>query len=242
MTVPTPSDSALPGIRSPRAHRRRLPWILGSVASLLVLAGLGFWGWWRHTYPYGYSHSCAKILGISLRLFADDYQGWLPYGQATPEASLSLLAKDDKGVQWVLRGKHLPQATVDEALRRDGVLGPDSCGWHYVEGLREGDDPRLAVLWDKVTGLGHNGDRVRGTLHEVVFLDGSERFIMREGWPAFMAEQKQLLAEVMAQRTKADPPIRWSDEAALGPNVSRPRRTAMVPVSGTQTNTPKVTP
>jgi len=208
------------------ARKHRSPWLkkLLLAAAAVVMAGTSLWGYWRYTYPYGYSHSCSKSLGTSLRMYADDNFGWLPHGQATAEASLSTLMKSDDTVRNLLRGKHIQQKVVDQALRRDGVLGPESCGWHYVEGLREDDDPQTAVIWDKVTGLWHNGNRRSGSsiMHEIIRLDGAMEFISRERWPEFVAEQKKLLADTMAKRSKSDPPIRWSDEATLGPNVNPP--------------------
>ena len=120
-------------------------------------------------------------------------------------------------VEWI-RGKNIPRAIADTALIKDGVLGPESCGWHYIEGLREDDDPQIAALWDKVRGLGHNGQRRPGMAHEVSLLDGSHTGISEAEWPKFIADQKARLAEVIASRPTNSPPIRWSDEEALGPN------------------------
>jgi hypothetical protein len=140
----------------------------------------------------------------------------------TPEASLSLLCTNTETSKFVLRGKHLPQRLVDETLGRDGVLGPDSCDWHYVEGLREDDNPRLALAWDKVSGVSHNGRRSLELEHEVLLVDGSVRYIMKQKWPAFVEEQKGLLTDTAKKRTNNSPPICWSDEATLGPN--RPKQ------------------
>ena len=119
----------------------------------------------------------------------------------------------------VLRGKTVPAKIVEKALARDGVLGPASCGWHYVEGLSESDEPMLAVVWDKVSGLGHNGDSQPSVAHEIVHLDGSTRLILKRDWPDFVVEQKRRIAEAYRKRKPGDPPIRWSDEATLGPNL-----------------------
>ena len=142
----------------------------------------------------------------------------MPCGKQTPEASLGLLA-DEPGMDYVLTGKCLSLEVVKAALAKNGELGPASCGWHYVEGLREDDDPEIAIVWDKATGLGHNGDRVAGLEHEVVFLDGSHRYVYKAEWPEHIEGQKRLLRETAAKRSKDDPPIRWSDVASLGLNL-----------------------
>ena len=90
----------------------------------LVLAGLVFvvlpllcYGWWRHRYPYGWSHCCDKNLMLSLRQYAEDHGGAFPAGGDTPEASLSLLYPDYVNAN-LLRGNpvivriHLPGGTT----------------------------------------------------------------------------------------------------------------------------------
>ena len=77
-------------------------------------------------------------------------------------------------------------------------LGPNSCGWRYVEGLRVDDDPGLAIFWDKV-GLGHNGQRLSEPGHTVFFIGGDQRFIAGTDWQPFLSEQARLLE----QRTNA---------------------------------------
>jgi hypothetical protein len=201
----------------------------------LVVAG---WVWYQHKFPYGSSHCCSKMLGTALRLFAEDHSGWLPHGQATPEASLSLLCAEEPYMAEILRGKTVLRKVVDEALAKDGVLGPRSCGWHYIEGLNERDDSsEIAVIWDKVEGLGHDGDYHPTLAHEILLLDGSINQIDKREWPAFVEHQKQLLAATMAKRSQRDPPIRWSDEATLGPNVNPPRLAVPAGPEATQTNT-----
>jgi hypothetical protein len=116
----------------------------------------------------------------------------------------------------------LARELVEQALAAGG-LDPASCGWHYVEGLRDDDDPELAVAWDKVEGLDHNGQRRPGLAHEVVFVDGSVRLVTVRDWPNFAAEQRERLARTKATRSAGAPRIRWSDEATLGPNPEKGR-------------------
>jgi len=150
-------------------------------------------------------------------MYAKEHDEWLPHGETTPEASLGLLAKFDPPIVFLLGGKHIPKEVAAQAFT-NGTFGPDTCGWHYVEGLRIDDDPDIAIAWDKVTRLGHNGERRQGLMHEVVFVGGFTRYIAEDMWPEFVKEQKGKLERVIASRGTNDPPIRWSDEATLGPN------------------------
>jgi len=149
------------------------------VIGVLAMAYLGYIKW---HYPYGPSHCCIGGLCTALRCYELDHNGKFPAGGGTPEASLSLLFSNYVDA-YTLRGKTVPSNVTQAALRETGRLGPDSCGWHYVEGLTDSDDAQIAILWDKV-GLGHNGERIKGGGHEVCYLDGSHRFIRASKWPA----------------------------------------------------------
>jgi hypothetical protein len=198
-------------------RRWRKDLAVAGVSFLIAVAGIS--GWWHYTFPFGYSHTCSKGLGSALRIYAEAHSGWLPHGGATPEASLGLLAEDDPiDANWVLGGKNVRPEIVRAIVAKKEKFGPETCGWHYVEGLREDDEPRIMVAWDKVVGLGHNGERRRRFMHEVVFLDGSIQFVTKSAWPQFLVEQRERLAKMMASRQADAPPIRWSDEASLGPN------------------------
>jgi hypothetical protein len=132
---------------------------------------------WQYQYPYGFSHCCDLQLGQALREYARNHDGAFPAGKATPEASLSLLyrEKTDSGERLVdanlLRGKTVPEPVVKGILERGELLTPETCGWHYVEGLRLDDDHRLALFWDKA-GLNHNGGRLTQGGHVVMFVNG----------------------------------------------------------------------
>jgi hypothetical protein len=174
--------------------RRAAGWLLKLAVVLGAMVALGY-GYWRHQYPYGYSHCCDLILHHALEEYAAAHGGAFPTGAVTPEASLGLLYKN---VEWadadLLRGKTVPASAVREKLDGGEPLAPESCGWHYVEGLRVDDDPRLALFWDKA-GLGHNGQRLAGGGHAVMFLNGLRTHIPEAEWQTFLDEQGRLLAE-----------------------------------------------
>jgi hypothetical protein len=170
----------------------------GAVAAsvVAVIMGLGF-AYYHHRYPYGWSHSCAKILAFALLRYADEHHGWFPRGETTPEASLSLLYLQEPALAYTLRGKTTPESVVLARLEGGELLTSETCGWHYVEGLRKDDDPRLALFWDKV-GLGHFGERLSRGGHHVCFVTGpmSIEYISGERWDHFLAEQEQLRAQL----------------------------------------------
>jgi hypothetical protein len=148
-----------------------------------------------YEFPYGTSHCCDLGLYFSLREYAEVHGGNFPAGEATPEASLSLLYGAVSNVSAnLLRGKSVPEPVVQEILNQGERLTPETCGWHYVENLRLDDDSRLALFWDKA-GLGHNGQRLSGGGHIVMFVDGQRRHILASEWQDFVTEQQVLLAK-----------------------------------------------
>ena len=94
----------------------------------------------------------------------------------------------------------VPESVVRARLEGGDLLTPETCGWHYVEGRRKDDNPRLALFWDKV-GLGHFGERLSGG-HFVCFVSGpgSIEYISGERWDQFLAEQEQLRAQLKRPR------------------------------------------
>jgi hypothetical protein len=162
------------------------------VVAMVLLFGIAYH---RYKFPYGWSHCCDKVLAMALLQYADEHDGWFPRGEATPEASFSLLYRQEPLLAYNLRGKTVPLATVQTRLEAGKLLTPETCGWHYVEGLRKDDDSRLALFWDKV-GLGHNGERLSNGGHDVCFVSGYIEYVPGARWEEFLAEQEQLRARL----------------------------------------------
>jgi len=183
--------------------RPGLKYFIQTVAIILACIGLlvAFALWQFHRqHPYGWSHCCDLCLYWALDEYATKHGGAFPAGEATPEASLSVLYREKREDGWrmadanLLRGKTVPEATVKQVLERGELLTPETCGWHYVEGLRMDDDPRLALFWDKI-GLDHNGGTIPEGGHIVMFVDGIPKHIPETEWATFLDGQRKLLTE-----------------------------------------------
>lgn len=184
---------------------RLLKWLIGTLASvsalMVTLWGLAA-GYFAYEYPYGASHCCDLALADALILYAERHDDWFPRGESTPEASLSLLHRETLASADLLRGKSVPLPIVEARLVCGELLTPDSCEWHYVEGLRRDDDPRLGLFWDKA-GLSHNGGRLPGGGHTVIFVNRDRKQIRAENWQNFLAEQQRLLAERASAKSES---------------------------------------
>jgi len=174
--------------------------LFGAVTVVATL--LGAWtGCVRWQFPYGHSHCCDMGLMSALHSYAGAHGGNFPSGEATPEASLSLLYPQYADAN-LLRGKTVPESEVAAILMRGKLLGPESCGWHYIAGLAMTDDPRLALFWDKV-GLGHNGQRLSPHGRHVFFVNFERRFVLDSEWDEFTKEQEELLAARLLKSSPA---------------------------------------
>ena len=128
---------------------------------LMVAASIAILG--KCKYPYGASHCCIIGMMGALEEYAQNNRGHYPTGQASPEASLSLLYRSNYIDANTLRGMTVPEITVSRILKSGGVLGPDTCGWQYIDGLTYADDNRewqsctANRPWD-TTGNGARGD------------------------------------------------------------------------------------
>lgn len=171
-------------------YQRRIKKSVVVLAVLLLLAGLGF-GYLRYQFPHGRSHNCSKSIAFILMEYAEDHGGRFPSagGQG---ASLALLVDQNYiSAVGMLAGKSISSSVTEEYYAKHGTLSDEVCGWHYIEGLKNTDPSGLAILWSKVP-LGHNGQRLRIPAYEVIYIDGSVRYIVESDWPKFLAKQKQL--------------------------------------------------
>jgi hypothetical protein len=193
---------SVPAVTPRKSKAKRIFLILVSVIALGIAAEQI---WWHYTFPYGWSHCCDIQLGSALEQYAEEHGGHFPSGGDCPEASLSLLYSNYADAN-LLRGKIVPVDIVERALATKGKLGPDSCGWHYVEGLTLSDDPRIAIVWDKV-GLGHNGQRLKNGGHSIILANGFRDFVSGARWPQFLEEQKQLLSHRGLEAAQAAPAL-----------------------------------
>jgi len=184
--------------------RFRRPAII--IVLVVAACAAGLYAYQRHHYPYGRSHCCDTQLSMALRDYAEAHNGRFPTGEATPEASLSLLYrwKPNAGIANLLRGKTVPEKTVQETFDRGELLRPTTCGWHYVEGLTLSDDPQLALFWDKA-GLGHNGGLLSDGGHIVSYITSPHEYIPEQEWPKFLKQQERLLAARKNAATKERP-------------------------------------
>jgi hypothetical protein len=193
--------------------------ILVIVTAVAILLGSAM-VYYRATFPYGESHCCIIAMSFALEKYAEEDGGRYPAGEASSEASLSLLYKSNYIDPYTLRGMTVPEKTTRRILEGGGLLGPESCGWQYVPGLTFADDPGLALLWCK-SALGHNGQRTKDGGRQVVFIGSGIDWIPGDKWPAFLQEQKELLKHRSAKAVGGVPLLTGVIELPDGTRIDR---------------------
>jgi hypothetical protein len=192
------------GLNSHEQMKKRLV-IVVSILGFIGVSAIAVWVSYKNHYPHGASHCCIIGMENALEMFARENAGHYPSGEASPEASLSLLARSNYVDSYTLRGMIVPEQTVRSIFAHGGLLGPDSCGWHYTDGLTLADDARIAILYCKEP-LGHNGQKTKDGSRQVVFVGGNIGWISGDKWTAFLQEQKELLSK-RNERSKAGRPL-----------------------------------
>ena len=147
--------------------------------------------WYRKTSPNLNRHICLKQIGLSLRMYSNVYNGPFPAGKESPEASLSLLYTEGflTNVEFLSGNSMMPEE-AETVLKAGGLMNSEVCSWHYVEGLTENDDSDLAIMWDKVLGLG--GRYSKSGCTEVLFINGRTEYIKVSEWQDFLKKQEEL--------------------------------------------------
>lgn len=169
-----------------------------AVIAILVGTLYSLLSWYyRSLYPMGMYHRCDKQLYFALMEYAQEHGGEFPSGQATPEASLSLIGAK---CAYLLRRRDVPEEDVQQILENGDLLSPETCGWNYVEGLRLDSNPELALFWDK-EGLSEVGSQLPDGGHMVTFINSPYVYISASRWDGFLNEQRRLLTK---EREKTD--------------------------------------
>jgi hypothetical protein len=159
---------------------------------------------------------CILAAGLGLQNYADEHGGQIPahpngYGDAL------LLLGDD--LYYCFTGPGYSTKAFEEAQRTGRDLPESECGRVYVQGLTNKTKglSNIVLLFDKLPTPGgdhcHFANRCFAPLgREVLFGNGTRRFIEEAHWPAFAREQIELLVGAgiprkEARRLYAEPPL-----------------------------------
>lgn len=193
-----------------RSLRKRIARVaLGSVAALALICLIYVW-----THPLVFNESffshahCMKSAGLGLETYAMDHNGSFPF-HTNGYADALLLARDYCS-DAELTGPGYNKA-VFERVRKTGENAPEEeFGRVYVQGLSTTNDPRIAILFDKVPSPGGDHSHLLRRLwaplgREVYTVGDGMHFILESEWPKYAREQVELLvAAGLPRRVASD--------------------------------------
>jgi hypothetical protein len=164
--------------------------------TLFILCGAAilFGAFWTLTYPYGRRCCSFRSVHLALLTYSEDHQGWFPEASSGPLAALQSLYPVYCPDGSELAGISGDVESVVKTLRAGKPLDEDLTSWRYVPGLRNDDDPNLALLWANRPGLNANGSRNILRRRPVLLISGDITNVLENDWAAFKKEQQALLA------------------------------------------------
>jgi hypothetical protein len=174
-------------------------------ATIALMALLGAAVWYVRANPRIFNESffehahCIAQAGSPLQFYALDHGGDFPVHTNGYGDALLLLAEDDTFYFDCLTGPGFSGDVLRNAKTTGTNLDEAECGRVYVQGLRDGSNQEIAILFDK---LPTPGDHCHGFARlsqpfgrEVLFIRGDHQFIRNADWPAFAEKQIKLLIE-----------------------------------------------
>jgi hypothetical protein len=182
--------------------RKRVLWGLGIGSPVLALVLFVivlnvFWPSHQH---------CIKQTGLSLRTYAVDHFGKFPYHTNGFGDAIVLLLKEDFCGAAMFTAPGDDGSLLKECLRTGAHMPEERCTRAYVQGLSDGNNPQIAVVFDRYpTPGGDHGRRPWGPLlRDVALVDGSMLSIHEEKWPEFRRKQIELLVAEGISRAEAE--------------------------------------
>jgi hypothetical protein len=177
---------------------------IGGVFLLLLVAGAEVGLLHHYNYPYGGKSACLPIMLNVLGLYASDHGGAFPNGGAGPREALSKLRSDYLPDYSYLAGLSGDRGLLEKQINGGLEITEDACSWVYWPGLRSDDNPDIALLWERRSGLAYNGARLHG--HAVGFIGGYMHQVRDEDWEAFLKNQAQLREKAISERKTGSKP------------------------------------
>ena len=181
----------------PDTALRTLRWV---IVVGLVMGALGLC-WWKWQYPFGQRGCALPCMLADLDLYAKDHDGWFPNSSSNALAALSSLYPEYSTNPNSLAGISGDREKVYQLLRSGQALSEAACSWVYIQGLRLDDDNRLALLWDRSSGIDAVGRRSPKGGRAVGFVDGHYSQIAEDEWEAFLQQQEELRKAAQSKRS-----------------------------------------
>lgn len=173
-------------------------WVL-IFANVVAFATLTAIAVYRFQFPHGSRPACLPIMLQALSTYSASNQGKYPYGNGSSFAALLELYPSYLVYSEPLAGLCGDRELLKRDLAKGFGLSSNSCSWIYWPGLRSDDDPEIALIWERESGIGFNGQKMSG--HAVGFIGGDMRQVPDRDWDEFVRRQEIVRGNALRNRT-----------------------------------------
>jgi hypothetical protein len=156
--------------------------------------------------PYGHREAFMRGMDRCLQDYAEAHQGSFPAGENAYSA-IAKLYPDYCFPCELLAGLSGNIEDVTNALRTGQSLS-NVTSWNYVPGLRQDDDPQIALLWESKAGLSSSGRWKIKRTRPVLLLSRDTINIPTSEWSDFTIRQQLLRNGRKANTGRGVEPVR----------------------------------
>lgn len=154
----------------------------------------------------GRHQHCMKQTGLTLAQFASQHQGKFPFHTNGFGDALVLLLTEMGERPKLVTAPGDDGAWLQEFIQSGANVPEERCTRAYVQGLSEGSNPEIALIFDRYPTRG--GDHRRRPwgpkLREVWMLGSDHKSIKERDWPEFARKQIDLLVAEGVARSEAE--------------------------------------
>src|SRR5262245_47548450 len=184
--------------------------LLKLVPVVVVLAALGTWYIKSHALVFNeslweHAHCMPQAAGALLQ-FAHEHAGRFPYSTSGWGDALMMLTPE-RSWFYFINGPGYDNSAFEEGFASGRDVDEKRCGRVYVQGLSITDDPKIAILFDRIAAPPDHCQFPRrlwaGFVREVCFVGGDWRMVPLGEWPEFARQQVELLGAAGFSRAQA---------------------------------------
>lgn len=169
--------------------------IFAGIVTLAILTQIGLY---RRQFPHGSRPAYLPIMLQALNSYSAANQGRYPQGNGSSFVALSELYPSYVVYEGPLAGLSGDRDVLKRDLAKGFGLSSNCCSWIYWPGFRSDDDPEIALIWNRESGIGFNGEKMSG--HAVGFIRGDMRQVPDRQWDEFVKRQEILRANALRNR------------------------------------------
>ena len=192
---------------------RKNRWVVGCLCGLPLVAVIGLFAEGLLN-PFGRHQHCMKGTGLTFLHYAGEHGGRFPFHTNGFGDAIVTLLKELPDDPRLFTAPGDDGTLLSKFMESGGNVPEERCTRAYVQGLSEGSNPEIALIFDRYPTRGgdHSRSPWRTKLREVWMLGSGLKIIKERDWPEFARKQIELLVAEGITRSEAEeyyrPPAR----------------------------------